>query len=166
MDDIKEKLNAHLAVVPEMMILFDRLGGIGSNPLVAMIANLSYSIGYSEGTKKALEAVQKVAYDAPKLDVVGYDVGTGKDKVRFSCYVVERTEWDEGLDTGDCQEYRNEPKVFRTKEEAAAFVEEDAPPLPFPMRWLKEERIFTGRSVIDGYNEVEVRYEIHEIPIE
>lgn len=80
------------------------------------------------------------------------------------CFVVERTEWDENLETGSCWEDRSICKVFARYEDAKEFVEKNAEETVYPMRW-RGERLYSGRSVLDGATEEGLRYEIHYVPL-
>ncbi len=81
------------------------------------------------------------------------------------CFVVERTEWDENLETGEVWEDRHIARVFKTYEDAKAYVVKNAANIGYPCRW-RGDKLYTGRTVYDGENEEGVRYEIHYVPFE
>lgn len=77
-----------------------------------------------------------------------------------NCFVVERIEWDENLESHHYWEDRDICRVCRTYEDAKAFVEENSKDSPCEMRW-KGERQFSGRTVVDGKTEEGLLYILH-----
>ena len=81
------------------------------------------------------------------------------------CYVVERTEWGDGLyEKAPCWEHRVICRVCKSYEDAKAFVEKNSAMCGYPMRWRGELK-YSGRSVMDGVTEEGLVYELHYGPI-
>ena len=80
------------------------------------------------------------------------------------CYVVERVEWDQHLETGDYWEDRQVCRVCRNYEDAKSFVESNSKDCPYPMRWQGDRR-YSGHYLEHDGNDEGLRYEIHYVPL-
>ena len=78
------------------------------------------------------------------------------------CFVVERLEWDEDFETGVCWEDRDICRVFENYEDAKSYVESNAKGVPYPMHW-KGDKVYSGRTAMNGKAGEGLRYELHYV---
>lgn len=87
------------------------------------------------------------------------------------CFVVERVEWDETMETGAYWEDRHICRVFKTYGAAVSYIESNSAGTGLSMEWLGDKIYagsdFTYASAFRTNTSREgLRYEIHYVPLD